>query len=189
MATHYENRIKALYPVGSVYSRLTVTGYVRKTDGWAVTCDCACGKTTVVRLPNQMRRGLITSCGCRRSEETRARMIRPPGEADFKRLLGGYLYNAQQRGLSFTLSAADFRAIVIQPCCFCGALPTERAAAKRHSINGAFACNGLDRIDSEKGYEPTNVQPCCKTCNYAKRQMSVPEFLAWVKRVCLHRSL
>ena len=43
--------------------------------------------------------------------------------------------------------------------------------------------NGLDRIDSSKGYSSENTVPCCKYCNTAKNTMSVNEFMEWVKRI------
>ena len=44
-------------------------------------------------------------------------------------------------------------------------------------------CNGIDRIDSSKGYTVENSVPCCKYCNTAKNTMSVDEFLKWIGRV------
>ena len=43
--------------------------------------------------------------------------------------------------------------------------------------------NGIDRVDSGKGYVINNVVPCCKYCNIAKGEMSREDFLKWVKRV------
>jgi hypothetical protein len=37
-------------------------------------------------------------------------------------------------------------------------------------------CNGIDRIDSSKGYTKGNVVTCCKNCNVAKAEMSTIEF-------------
>ena len=44
-------------------------------------------------------------------------------------------------------------------------------------------CNGIDRIDSSKGYTVENSVACCKYCNTAKNTMSVDEFLKWIGRV------
>lgn len=45
--------------------------------------------------------------------------------------------------------------------------------------NGNFVYNGLDRIDSNLPHNIDNVVPCCKYCNYAKRERSIEEFKAW----------
>lgn len=35
---------------------------------------------------------------------------------------------------------------------------------------------GIDRIDSRRGYEPGNVAPCCRNCNYMKKHMDLERF-------------
>jgi hypothetical protein len=37
--------------------------------------------------------------------------------------------------------------------------------------------NGLDRIDSSKGYTRDNVEPCCVICNTMKWTLSKKDFL------------
>ena len=39
---------------------------------------------------------------------------------------------------------------------------------------------------NEGGYVLPNLNPCCSTCNYAKRKMPPSEFIALVKRVYRH---
>lgn len=51
------------------------------------------------------------------------------------------------------------------------------------NTNGAYTYNGIDRVDNNKGYTITNSVPCCKDCNFAKRDMTHDEFIAWVTRV------
>lgn len=43
--------------------------------------------------------------------------------------------------------------------------------------------SSLDRLDSSKGYTITNVVPCCKYCNIAKNDRSIPEFIHWIDKV------
>ena len=43
--------------------------------------------------------------------------------------------------------------------------------------------NGLDRVDSSKGYTIDNVVPCCAICNTAKNKMTQKEFKEWIKTV------
>ena len=49
-----------------------------------------------------------------------------------------------------------------------------------------WAHNGIDRVDSSKGYTIDNVVPCCSACNYAKHEMSVSEFKEYITRVYNH---
>jgi len=46
-----------------------------------------------------------------------------------------------------------------------------------------YTYNGLDRIDNAKGYILDNVVPCCKHCNYAKRNMSTEKFYNLIKSI------
>lgn len=50
-------------------------------------------------------------------------------------------------------------------------------------MNGGYVYNGLDRRNNNKGYTHDNIVPCCKPCNYAKRDMNIEEFRNWVRRV------
>jgi hypothetical protein len=45
--------------------------------------------------------------------------------------------------------------------------------------------NGIDRVDSTKGYFNENVVSCCKVCNRAKSNLSLDEFKEWISKVYL----
>lgn len=46
--------------------------------------------------------------------------------------------------------------------------------------------NGVDRVNSQQGYEAGNVVPCCKHCNKAKLNRTEAEFIAHCQRVAAH---
>lgn len=48
---------------------------------------------------------------------------------------------------------------------------------------GSFAYNGLDRADSSIAYLKSNVVPCCKWCNFAKKNLSLQLFSEWIDRL------
>ena len=50
-------------------------------------------------------------------------------------------------------------------------------------MNGDFIYNGIDRLDNNEGYLPSNVVTCCKICNRAKHSLTVVEFLEWVRDI------
>lgn len=85
---------------------------------------------------------------------------------------GAYRNSAQQRNLSFELTLDEFKSVFGKQCVFCGKVDQQ---------------NGIDRIDSSKGYFLDNVQPSCFDCNLMKRTFSNEEFLTHVKRIVLHR--
>jgi hypothetical protein len=86
----------------------------------------------------------------------------------------------------------DFYILSQLSCYYCGVEPKQKcnvfATRKRASsdyarMNGTFIYNGLDRVDCNLPHNKDNVVPCCKFCNYAKRQMTIEEFRLWVKQV------
>lgn len=42
---------------------------------------------------------------------------------------------------------------------------------------------GLDRVDSSKGYEESNIVPCCKVCNRIKWTLSQEEFIQHIHKI------
>ena len=192
MVKHYGTRVKRMYPIGTVYGRLTIYDYERRGDGcWSVLCRCSCGNIKIVQRPNQMRRGLVRSCGCLNSELSSKRRKGkapvgklPEGEAAFNALLRIYTTNAAFRGLEFNLQAEKFRILTSSDCFYCGIPPFARLYRHR---NGTYAYNGLDRVDPVRGYTEQNVVPCCIICNRAKRSMTHDEFMGWLNRVFVHQ--
>lgn len=71
------------------------------------------------------------------------------------------------------------------PCAYCGAAPTlhEHELQYMQKTKAPWKHNGIDRVDTTKGYIEGNVVPCCCTCNYAKHTMTVPEFKDWITRI------
>lgn len=53
-----------------------------------------------------------------------------------------------------------------------------------------FYCNdkidgiGIDRIDSNCGYELNNIVICCRRCNWSKNKYGVNDFIDMCKKVC-----
>ena len=71
-----------------------------------------------------------------------------------------YKMNSKKRGYNFSLSFEQFKELIEGNCVYCG--------------NGNN--NGIDRIDSSKGYVEGNVVTCCFNCNRAKSNLSQEEF-------------
>lgn len=168
---------KIIDEVGNRYGQLTVLEYAGVKNGKARwLCACDCGEQSEVS-GHHLRSGNVQSCGCSKHL--------PEGESAFNRLLIGYQGSAKKRGISWGLAADEFKELTKKPCHYCGGLPGD--VTVYGSSNGEYEYNGLDRIDSEKGYFPDNVLPCCWSCNRMKGEMAYIEFLNFIERIYEYR--
>jgi len=69
-----------------------------------------------------------------------------------------YMYKrtAKDKKLPFSLSLLDCIDLFNKSCWYCGYKPLDNSL------------NGIDRVDSSRGYVKDNVVSCCKHCNYMK---------------------
>lgn len=89
---------------------------------------------------------------------------------EFKNLPKGYkeyAIRAKTKGLPFEITIEEFYKMTSGNCVYCG-----------HAGG-----NGIDRLDSKKGYVKANIVPCCWPCNRMKYTASEADFLNHVKRI------
>ena len=79
-----------------------------------------------------------------------------------------YQSSAKQRKLDFNLDFDDFRRYWQNDCHYCG---------------GTVETIGLDRIDSDDGYNLDNIVPCCTKCNKMKLDTELDEFIDRCRRI------
>lgn len=58
-----------------------------------------------------------------------------------------------------------------------------QCAYGRHPANG-----GIDRVDSNVGYEPSNCVPCCFRCNSIKNDQTLDEMYRHIAEMLAHRN-
>ena len=150
-----------------------------------VRVRCDCGVVVSVILYN-IKNGHTLSCGCYQKTRTSETKRLHTGEASFRELYRDYKRNAANRGLTFTLTLDFFRYITSRACVYCGGSPAQLARKKAET--GVYTYNGLDRVDNSQGYEPGNVVPCCKTCNFMKASLSQGDFISQAQRIAEHTS-
>lgn len=78
---------------------------------------------------------------------------------------------ATKREIEWHMSDDEAKAMLVLPCVYCGWLDLE------------VRVNGIDRLDSAKGYTAENCRPCCKNCNYMKGTFDPKTFITWAKRI------
>lgn len=76
-------------------------------------------------------------------------------------------HGAKKRNIFFDLTEQQMYDLLHSPCTYCG----------------CKNCNGIDRIDSSKGYILGNVTPCCAMCNKMKSNYSLEVFKSHICKI------
>jgi len=193
--------LKKIDITGQRFGRLTVIrqqgSNARRESLWLCRCDCG---TEWVAIGANIRYGMTRGCGCERLGKRRENSMvlrrdaagRLPrkylgkGEAAFNFICNGLKTNARKRGLVLQLSKEQLRRLFLGRCYYCGCPPRQGDTRAARRQNGIFLYNGIDRLDSSRGYVLDNVVTACGACNRAKLAMSVSEFRDWLTRAYGH---
>lgn len=124
---------------------------------------CGCSKTNGQRVPGRYTgiHGL------------------PPGESMRNRQLRQYKRGARDRGLCWELTQEEFNTLTSGTCIYCGSGPSLHTADR---VKPGYL-NGIDRLDSSKGYTPDNCVTCCSDCNEMKMGRTRSEFMTHVNNI------
>lgn len=159
---------------GKQFGRLSV---IAKTT-WGWLCRCKCGQEKPASA-SDLFRGKAKSCGCLKREKKTAF-----GVAARNYVFAKYRRQAKARGYAWELSSEQFDELTCQDCHYCGLPPSNTT----HRRQDPFTYSGIDRKNNDVGYTTDNVVPCCKTCNFLKRQTPYEEFVAYLNRVVEFRA-
>jgi 5-methylcytosine-specific restriction endonuclease McrA len=169
------------------FGKLIALKQVPKPDGlkkfsgsfWLCKCDCGNEKIVVAFSLKRINKKIPKSCGCLRKKTSLVRL--EYSKATFNILYSAYKNAAKSRNIKFELNKDEFKKITQGNCFYCGIKPEQIIKSKNN--NGNYIYNGIDRVNSSKGYILNNVVACCGKCNKAKSSTSLDEFLKWIDRV------
>lgn len=178
------NRAAHLVHTADIFGRLTVVefSHLDKRHRRHYLVKCICGKEKTVQ-GTLLRSGNTKSCGCIKRESARSKAL-PFGNAARNQVYSGYRCKAKASNRDFKLTVAEFHMIAKYPCFYCGDSLTNIHRSEHGT--GDYAYNGIDRIDSRKGYTISNSVSCCKICNIAKTNHSQGAFIKWIKKAYEH---
>lgn len=101
-----------------------------------------------------------------------------------------YARRARQRAIDWQLTREQFAHLTSLDCAYCGAGPStrfyprfNRTLGTSERIESVERVNGVDRIDSAKGYTLQNCAPACWDCNRMKASLDRDEFIAHARKI------
>ena len=142
-----------------------------------------CGKETIQRSDEYNRKGnLCKNCKIKNNSAIELKT------KDLELVAASNLLSKIQRrylkkGLTSNLTPQELLDLVKRNCHYCNAKPSNLMQYKQVHFSYNFIYNGLDRVDSSKGYIRGNVLPCCKKCNIAKSDLSYNDFLQHIEKI------
>lgn len=152
-------------------------------------CKCECGEIFYARERALDKR--VGCMNCTAYKVANKRSLKKYGvlnKAIKGRIFREYKEGARRRNLDFNLSFEDFIKLSESNCHYCGSKPVEHESDKKYQYKLAelWKRNGIDRVDTTKGYTLDNCVPCCTKCNVAKHDLKLDEFKEWIKRCYEH---
>lgn len=180
-----------LYQKFNLLTVIEEAASIKGRSAWK--CKCDCGAIKIIKSED-LKCGSTKSCGClnnlkrslRAKKMYSTRQKNTPRESTAKKVWK----NRYGDGIAFE----DFLIISQQNCYYCDSPPSnsynsaldDKKSSQHAKDNGTFIYNGLDRLDNSKPHIIENVVPCCKYCNFSKRERTVEEFSSWIRKVYLH---
>lgn len=144
-------------------------------------CKCKCGEIFKARTNTIEKRKGCRSCTASIVSAKKNKKYNHFGYVN--RLFKEYRDGAIKRGLSFEIGFDYFYNTIQGNCKYCNEPPKICKNKYTRKTGEPFERNGIDRIDSSKGYTEENTCTCCSKCNYAKHEMTLKEFKKWIVKL------
>lgn len=163
--------------VGEVYGNFTIVEVLPYGQGHRkVNVKCVCGDILKNRTLSYLKmcKDTIPHPTCRKCSGGRRK--RPETEKMYRR----YFSQVEEE---INISVDEFTNLVNSNCFYCGESPETINEELPLMFKNLRPINGLDRVDSTKGYDINNVVPCCRLCNMMKRNLPINVFIAHVNKI------
>lgn len=141
---------------------------IKQRSHWECKCDCG---TVWIVASNNLGLRKTNSCGI-------CKML-PVEESMSRRIYADYKVRASKKSIPFTLDFEVFKNLINASCNYCGIEKSNTKTVRKRT----FKYNGIDRIDSQRGYSVENVVSCCSSCNSMKMDLSKEEFLKHIQNI------
>lgn len=172
--------VKAIDITGQTFGLLTAIQSTKKrtSNGHVLwLCQCRCGEKAYI-VGTSLRNGSVQSCGCRHHCQ-----YLNGYDANKQRLYNKYRNRARAKKIKFDLMIEQFHKLTQQDCYYCNHKPSSIMISKEINRLEPYIYNGIDRVDSSKGYTAKNCVPCCRPCNVMKMDLSKRAFFAKIRKI------
>lgn len=165
------------------FTELDTKGRLRsKVKFLCEKCNCE----TIQRLEEIKRRGTLCK-KCKLKENSTKEFKYKDLELTCANVLKSRMNKRYiKRGLNCTLTGNEILELVKSKCHYCGDEASNMFLYNQPNFEYKFYYNGIDRIDSSKGYIKGNVLSCCKTCNISKMDMDYNKFIEHINKIYIN---
>lgn len=183
-STPYKHNVKCPYceanqQVGKIYSIFKIISF----KGWGKKKNDQVGDRLYEVECIKCHKHQIMKLGDIRREHKNCKFcVGTTNDPGINRLINSYKSGAKRRNIEYNLTTDEFLNIVNKNCHYCNEPPKYRTW-KIQNKNLEMTVNGIDRIDSAKGYTKENCVPCCQICNEMKLHYTINDFLTHIKKI------
>ena len=131
-------------------------------------CLCKCG---IIKIIDSANIGKTQSCGCLKNLTSQQAVINA--------IYRDYQFRAKKKNLKFELTKKQFSKMILTVCFYCNSPPKNLKRVKKHKL----VYNGIDRVNSTKGYTLSNTRTCCSICNTMKMNYTEKVFKTHIQKL------
>lgn len=161
------------------------TGKVTSKAMWL--CICECGNKTK-RSSTHLQKGKQNRCkSCAYASRPQSIRRLSALERIFRLKV---VRNAKKRNIPVEIDHNQYFNIAKNNCNYCDSPPEKiNVYENKHSKSEYLYINGIDRVDTNKGYSLDNIVSCCKFCNTAKLDNNLEYFKNKIIKIYNHLKL
>lgn len=182
--------------IGQIIDEVVIINYIEKKYLWEARCSCGNTVKKSGSWFNKTKSPKIKSCGCKQyCGPHKNQKVEDPKKVSIKALYKRNRSSARHNKKTWNISLEQFIELSFSNCHYCDRPPSRKynvyitnlgryISKHREWCDQAWILyNGIDRIDSHVGYEIGNIVPACRTCNFAKNDLSYDEFILWLRNI------